>query len=190
MPVSRICRRHSGWRSEVMNARLRPTPRTAPRMPTMLRPRRRYRVWVGSVRAFLRHPRSRPAWRRCRRADPDPRIATARGLSRMLASLSPSRQVLQHTLCKTTTDLDQGEHDHDAAPTLGSAVASPCSLEGPLVPATPDCGEGLRYASAGAMGGERRARARLPVALKQALSADCPSCRGLGCGICYGTGLG
>jgi MFS family permease len=33
-------------------------------------------------------------------------------------------------------------------------------------------------------------RARLPVALKQALSADCSSCRGLGCTTCYGTGLG
>ncbi len=35
-----------------------------------------------------------------------------------------------------------------------------------------------------------RVRARLPVALKQALSADCSSCRGLGCATCYGTGLG
>ena len=35
-----------------------------------------------------------------------------------------------------------------------------------------------------------RVRARLPVALKRALSADCPSCRGLGCKMCYGVGLG
>jgi MFS family permease len=33
-------------------------------------------------------------------------------------------------------------------------------------------------------------RTRLPVALTQALSADCPSCRGLGCATCYGSGLG
>ena len=37
---------------------------------------------------------------------------------------------------------------------------------------------------------EFRVRARLPVVLKQALSADCSSCRGLGCATCYGTGLG
>jgi hypothetical protein len=37
---------------------------------------------------------------------------------------------------------------------------------------------------------EFRVRARLPVVLKQALSADCSSCRGLGCTTCYGTGLG
>jgi hypothetical protein len=33
-------------------------------------------------------------------------------------------------------------------------------------------------------------RTRLPLALMQALSADCPSCRGLGCATCYGSGLG
>ena len=33
-------------------------------------------------------------------------------------------------------------------------------------------------------------RTRLSVALTQVLSADCPSCRGLGCATCYGSGLG
>jgi MFS family permease len=33
-------------------------------------------------------------------------------------------------------------------------------------------------------------RTRMPLALMQALSADCPSCRGLGCAMCYGSGLG
>jgi MFS family permease len=34
------------------------------------------------------------------------------------------------------------------------------------------------------------ARTRLSLALTQALSADCPSCRGIGCATCYGSGLG
>ena len=36
---------------------------------------------------------------------------------------------------------------------------------------------------------ERRVRTRLPLALKRVLAADCPSCRGLGCRSCYGSGL-
>jgi hypothetical protein len=35
-----------------------------------------------------------------------------------------------------------------------------------------------------------RVRARLPLALRQALTIDCSSCRGLGCRTCYGSGLG
>ena len=39
-------------------------------------------------------------------------------------------------------------------------------------------------------GRQQQVRSRLPVALKQALSAACPSCRGIGCATCYGSGLG
>ena len=42
----------------------------------------------------------------------------------------------------------------------------------------------------GSAAGEQRVREFLPLALKRALAADCPSCRGPGCQSCYGIGLG
>jgi hypothetical protein len=33
-------------------------------------------------------------------------------------------------------------------------------------------------------------RVRHPIALMRLLDADCPSCRGFGCTVCAGTGLG
>ncbi len=37
---------------------------------------------------------------------------------------------------------------------------------------------------------ERRVRTRLPLSLRRALDAGCPSCGGPGCRVCYGSGLG
>jgi hypothetical protein len=62
-------------------------------------------------------------------------------------------------------------------------------------------GLGLWRGRVGIISGEERqsavaplpvksARARHPIALMRLLDADCPSCRGFGCTVCAGTGLG